>query len=94
MSFGEPKFFDASKAPERREKHERSALRTWLTDALTQMAVGQCLIVPGSEPSGARGTLSLCARNAAKDLAKQTIFKRRQFEIYASDAGVVVSRTA
>jgi len=94
MSFGEPKFFDASKAPERREKHERSALRTWLVEALSKMGVGQCMIVPGSEATTARGTLSLCARNAAKDLSQQTIFKRRQFEIYASDSGVVVSRTA
>lgn len=94
MEYGKPKFFDASRLPERRKPHRKTELRSWIVEALSKIEVDKWFIVPGSQSTKARSTLSQCARNAVKDLTRQASYKHRVFEIYPSEQGVVVSRTA
>jgi hypothetical protein len=94
MVLGQPKFFDSTTAPPRRERHGKSELRYWIIEALRQMAVNQWMIVPGSETTKSRGNYSRCANRAIDDLHKSLAYKRREYSVYSSDQGIVITRTA
>jgi hypothetical protein len=94
MEYGNVEFFDARTAPQPKPKHDKSALREWLADAMVRMKVGQAFIVPGTTDSMMRGARALCARNAVADVLKISMYKSHRYNVFATDAGVVVTRLA